>query len=111
MGREFHVRFCEGLGVQFPRATRRRGANIRLTQAVEQGRKLSNEEWKEVRDETADDIAWLLAGADLTAAREMKAKVIPLLDKARKVPEKEWKTRKSEIEVQMTRLAGRISPV
>src|SRR5437016_4158543 len=22
MGREFHVRFCEGLGVQFPRATR-----------------------------------------------------------------------------------------
>ncbi len=22
MGREFHVRFCEGLGVKFPRATR-----------------------------------------------------------------------------------------
>src|SRR5437899_2174818 len=22
MGREFHVRFCEGLGVRFPRATR-----------------------------------------------------------------------------------------
>src|SRR4051812_22126658 len=25
MGREFHVRFCEGLGVQFPRATRHVG--------------------------------------------------------------------------------------
>jgi hypothetical protein len=87
------------------------GPLTRLIDGVENTRKLSPDEWKMARSDIADDVVWLVVGADLDRAQALKPKVTGLLDQARAIPEKEWKKKKSTIEEAARALIGDVGPV
>jgi hypothetical protein len=81
-----------------------KGPATRIRDALRAGRKLSAAEWKALRDEAADDVAWLVAGASPTAG-EVRDKASALLDKARKA-DKSFDLTKA-----VAGLVGRVGPV
>jgi hypothetical protein len=53
----------------------------RLLSALEQGAELDGDEWKELRDETAEEISWLVAGFKMDSATRVKKSVTDWLDR------------------------------
>jgi hypothetical protein len=52
----------------------------RILSAVEEGEDFTDEEWKELRDETAEEVAWLVAGFGTENAQKAVKAVNALLD-------------------------------
>lgn len=53
----------------------------RLLSALEEGSELKDEEWKELRDETAEEVAWLAVGFKTDSAARVKNSAIAFLDR------------------------------
>lgn len=70
-----------------------------LEEALEDSQDLKGQDWKDLRAETADSVALLLAGVNKVRGEEIKHKVVALLDRAHKAKKgfaKQLKTFKSE---------------
>jgi hypothetical protein len=78
----------------------------RLTEALVQVRSLEKAEWRDKRDEIADEIAWAVAGVDAAKAEPISDKVVALLSKARSLSQEEFQAKKAELEKEAKALVG-----
>ncbi len=66
----------------------------RLLSALEEGEDLAGEEWNELRDETAEEVSWLVAGFHTDNARKVKTTAIAWLERGHRLKgeqlSKEW---------------------
>jgi len=81
-----------------------------LTAALEQVRGLPRAEWREKRDEIADEVAWAVAGVDAARTETISDKVVALLSKARSLGKEEFKAQKAELEKEAKALVGDVGP-
>ncbi|HTU88536.1 MAG TPA: hypothetical protein VMF69_00425 [Gemmataceae bacterium] len=68
----------------------------RILSALEEGAELNGDEWKELRDETAEEVSWLAAGFNAAKTGKVKKDVADLLDRGHRFPgnelTKQWST-------------------
>lgn len=83
---------------------------MQLTGALSAVRGLEDKEWTNKRDEIADEIAWSVAGLDVTKADKIRDKVVVLLSKAHALDADEFKAKKAELEKEAKALVGEIGP-
>lgn len=53
----------------------------RILSALEEGAESKDDEWKQLRDETAEEVSWLAAGFKMESAARVKNSVISFLDR------------------------------
>jgi hypothetical protein len=82
----------------------------RLLDALEGVRGLKPARWKEVRDDVADKVAWLVAGVDADRADRVSDRVIALLSKARGLSNAEFKARRADLEKEARGVRGNVPP-
>ena len=82
-----------------------------IQSALKTGRNLDGDEWAALRDDAADDVAWLLAGADAEGTADVRARATCLLDQAHKTSGKEAKGKKFDLEKSVKQLIGKIGPL
>jgi hypothetical protein len=73
--------------------------------------KASAADWKEVRDDVADEIGWLVAGFDIDKANKVVGQVSALMDKMQKKTGEDAKTRQTEVERLVHKMMGDIGPL
>ncbi len=81
-----------------------------LLESLEQVRGLAKAEWRDKRDEIADEIAWSVAGVDTARAEAISDKVVSLLSKARSLSKEEFKAKKADLEKEAKALVGDVGP-
>jgi hypothetical protein len=81
-----------------------------LTGALESVRGLEGKEWTDKRDEVADEVAWSVAGLDVTKADKIRDKVVVLLTKAHSLEQDDFKAKKADLVKEATTLAGDVGP-
>lgn len=82
-----------------------------LAEALQTGRKGPATDWPALRERTADDVAWLLAGCDDDALKDARAKAVAYLDRAHKLSDDEFKSQQPKREQAVHALVGKIGPV
>jgi hypothetical protein len=82
-----------------------------LRSALEKAPGATEEDWKEVRDETAETVGWLVAGLDSARARRLSAKVGTLLDRAHNLKPEAFKEQRAELEKAAREVLDGIGPV
>ena len=81
-----------------------------LLGALEKSHDPAEKDWKELRDDTAAEVGWLVAGFDKDAAGKVSDKAGALLDRARDLKDEEFKTQRPQLEKEARELAGDVSP-
>jgi hypothetical protein len=76
-----------------------------LLAALEKSHGTDDKEWKELRDATAEDVGWLLAGLDAGEAGKVGDKVTALLDRAHGLKNVEYQAQKADLEKAARELA------
>jgi hypothetical protein len=76
-----------------------------LLAALEKSHGTDEKEWKELRDATAEDVGWLLAGQDAEQVRKVGDKVTALLDRAHGLKNVEYQAQKADLEKAARELA------
>jgi hypothetical protein len=82
----------------------------RLTQAMAQGRKLRGKEWQGLRDDTAYQFGWLVAGLDAAAEEKARDRATALLNKAYRLEEKAYAKQRDDLEKEARALVGKLGP-
>jgi hypothetical protein len=82
----------------------------RLLDALGSVRGLKPAEWKEKRDEVAEEVAWLVAGVDAEGADRVTDQVVALLSKARDLGDAEFKARRADLEKEARKIRGDMPP-
>jgi hypothetical protein len=82
----------------------------RLTEVLKQAKGMDAATWKNVRDESAADIGWMIAGFDTDKGQKVIADVTALLDRAHQAPDKEQDKYKAELEKLMHKLMEDCGP-
>jgi hypothetical protein len=67
-------------------------------------------EWKELRDDTAQEVGWLVAGFDKDEARKVSDRASALLDRVHDLKDEEFKTQRPQLEKEARDLAGAVGP-
>jgi hypothetical protein len=98
------VGYLAAVADEFPDPTER------LLAALERSRKLRGQEWRNLRDDVAYQVGWLLAGLDSRAETKVREQVAKLLTDAYRLEDKEFKARQSELEKQVRALTARAEP-
>lgn len=70
----------------------------KLTEALDESRLRRGKEWTEYRDQTAGHVAWLVGGLEKTSEEKVRDAATNLLDKANKLSEADFKTKKKDLE-------------
>lgn len=81
----------------------------RILSSLEEGEQLNGEEWNELRDETAEEISWLVAGFNKENAARVKNAVIGLLDRGHRFKGEELNKQWSGLEKSAHQLVGHVS--
>jgi hypothetical protein len=81
-----------------------------LAETIEQSRKLSGEEWDDARDDAADELGWIVAGADADGAAKVAVKVKELIDRAHKLKDAEFTAQREELDKAARQIAGDLGP-
>jgi uncharacterized protein YfbU (UPF0304 family) len=81
----------------------------RILSALEEGEKLNDEEWKELRDETAEEVSWLVAGFHKENAARVKKAVTSLLDRGHRFHGEELNKQWSTLEKSAHLTVGNVS--
>lgn len=81
-----------------------------LVALLDDVRELKPDEWKEQRDETAEEIAWLVAGVDAVKGEKVYNDVLSLTKQAREATDEEYKAKKPDLEKKARAVVGDISP-
>ncbi len=82
-----------------------------VTDALDEGKSLTDAKWTELRNETAEEVAWLVAGANPDAAARAEGIVKDLLDKFHTASAKKPKESIAEAEEQMRKLCAGMGPM
>jgi hypothetical protein len=82
----------------------------KLTEALEQSRKLKGKEWTDLRDDVAYQVGWLVGGVDSAGEAKVRDQVTALLDRAHKLEAKDFKAQKAALEKEAQTLAARAGP-
>jgi hypothetical protein len=72
-------------------------------------RDLKGDKWKEKRDEIADDVAWLVAGADADKAGCVHDRVVALLSKTHSLSARDFMSQQGELEKEAEKIIGDVS--
>ena len=81
----------------------------RILSALEEGEELDEEEWKELRNETAEEVAWLVAGFNTDNAAKAKKAVTGLLDRGHRLQGEELSKQWPDLEKAAGQLVGNVS--
>lgn len=82
----------------------------RIVDTVEAGRKLPAAAWQKVRDDVAEEIAWLIAGSNISEARTAHKKVAALLDRQRKLSPAAFEANLDALEQESDTLLAHLNP-
>ena len=82
----------------------------RLVKALTAVRNLKPDEWKEQRDEIADDVAAALAGANADKADKATDRVVALLSKVHGLSAKEFEGQKADLEKAVDEIVAGVGP-
>jgi len=77
---------------------------------MEQSRKLRGKEWQGLRDDSAYQVGWLVAGLDADLEEKVRDKATALLNRAYRLDEKDYAKQRAELEKQARALAGKLGP-
>jgi hypothetical protein len=88
-----------------------KGPGELLSDALQNGRKAADADWASLRERTADDVAWLLAGCDDDTFKDARAKVVAFLDRARKLSDSEFKSQQVKREQAIQSLVAKVGPI
>jgi len=83
----------------------------RLTQGFADGRTLKGQDWKDTRDEIADDVSQAVAGVDAEKGEMIVGQVKALLDKAQKMKADEYKQEAEALRKEARDLVGDLGPL
>jgi hypothetical protein len=83
----------------------------RILSALEEGPKLSEVKWKEMRDETAEEVSGLLGGFNTENAAKAKKAVTALLDRGHRFSGAELTKQWASLEKAAHQLVGNVSPL
>ncbi len=81
----------------------------RLLSALEEGEDLAGDEWNELRDETAEEVSWLVAGFHTQNAQKVKKTAIAWLDRNHRFKGEELNKEWPALEKSVHQLAGNVS--
>lgn len=81
----------------------------RVLSAVEEGEELMGDEWKELRDETAEEVAWLVAGFAGDNNPKVRNAVTAFLDRGHRFKGEELKKEWAGLEKSAHQLVGNVS--
>jgi hypothetical protein len=81
-----------------------------LIATMKEVRDIKNEEWKDKRDDLADDLAWLLGGVDEKKAKRFNEAVVALVNKAKDLSDDEYKDKQADLEKEAEKLTGEVGP-
>jgi hypothetical protein len=82
----------------------------RLTQTMDEGRKLRGKEWQALRDDTAFQVGWLIAGLDVKVEEKAREQATALLNKAYKLTDKTYATDRASLLQEARTIAGKLGP-
>lgn len=81
----------------------------RILSALEEGEDLEGDEWKELRDETAEEVSWLVGGFNTENAARAKKAVTTLLDRGHSFQGDDRKKQWPALEKSAHQLVGNVS--
>lgn len=81
----------------------------RVLSAVEEGEELSGDEWKELRDETAEEVAWLVASFAGDNTPKVRKAVTAFLERGHRFKGEELKKEWAGLEKSAHQLVGNVS--
>src|SRR5262249_7200726 len=81
----------------------------RILSAVEEGEDLAGNEWNELRDETAEEVSWLVAGFAAESAQKMRKAATELLDRVHRFKGKELSKEWPALEKSAHQVVGNVS--
>lgn len=82
----------------------------RLLDALEEARSMNEEDWKDQRDEIADDVSRLAVGLDSARGKRMSGQIATLLTGARGMTKAEFSKRLGELEIAARKIIGDVGP-
>jgi hypothetical protein len=82
----------------------------RLTEALAKAQELKARAWKELRDETAEEVGLLVAGLDEEKSEKVSSKALTLLSRARGLTAEEFRKQQPELEKEARRIVGDVQP-
>jgi hypothetical protein len=83
----------------------------KLEEAFEEIRTANGKEWEELRDETAGQVAWLIAGLDAAAESRVRPRVVTLLNRVHPMKDEELAAKQGELAKQVDEIVGKVGPV
>ncbi|HVS34085.1 MAG TPA: hypothetical protein VMS17_00790 [Gemmataceae bacterium] len=81
-----------------------------LVKALPEVRGLKRDEWKEKREEIAEEVSQALAGADADKAEKVSDRVVALLSRTHAMSEKDFSAKKADLEKIANDIAGGAGP-
>jgi hypothetical protein len=81
-----------------------------LVSTMKDIRGINNEDWKDRRDDLAEELGWLLGGVDEKNAKKVNDEVIGLLNKVKALNDDEFKANQTDLEKEAEKLAGQVGP-
>ncbi|MFM7151527.1 MAG: hypothetical protein ACKO23_17010 [Gemmataceae bacterium] len=79
-----------------------------LMATIDESRKVRGKEWQILRDATAFQAAWLIAGLDAKIEEENREKALALLNKAARLSDTEFAAQRGRLETEARALVGKV---
>jgi hypothetical protein len=73
-------------------------------------RGIKDDDWKDRRDDLADELGWLLGGVDEKKSKKVGEAVVALLGKTKTLSDDDYPAKKAELEKEAEKLVGEIGP-
>jgi hypothetical protein len=70
----------------------------------------NNEDWKDRRDDLAEELGWLLGGVDEKKAEKFNDQVVALLNKVKALNDDDYKAKQADLENEAEKLVGEVGP-
>ena len=81
-----------------------------LVSTMKEIRSANNEEWKDRRDDLAEELGWLLGGVDEKKAQKVNDQVVAFLNKVKALGDDEFKAKQADLEMEAEKLTGDVGP-
>jgi hypothetical protein len=81
-----------------------------LVETLKEIRGLKGDDWKDRRDDVAEELGNLLGGLDEKKAKRFNDAVVALVDKAKGLSDDEFKSKSAELEKEAEKLTGEVGP-
>ncbi len=81
-----------------------------LVALLKEVRGLKDDEWKDRRDDLADELGWLLGGVDDKKSKKFNEAVVALINKVKALSDADYKTRQAALEQEAEKLVAEVGP-